>query len=163
MESDIIIKDGFLAANTLRQVDLILDNSEIRITSDSFEQTVQLRDVIGVKCERSYLQGDVKCFLTISAFPTTKNEKRAKLYIELAYEKSGNSREQNYLVVKKWHDHIHTLIASPHAGSNSTRPFLVFVNPHSGSGRATRILLKSVFNVWNEADFKNQIVITGMF
>ncbi len=41
------------------------------------------------------------------------------------------------------------------------KPFLVFVNPVSGSGNARRLVLEHVLKVWNEANVKSRIVLTG--
>jgi hypothetical protein len=39
---------------------------------------------------------------------------------------------------------------------------LVFINPASGAGKAQRLVMEYVVGVWSEAEFKYQMIITGL-
>jgi hypothetical protein len=177
-----ILEDIFTYGPDQRElaVQLFANRIQLSYSRSNHEQNIYLSDVIGTQCEAPYKQGDTACSLIINSFPylsstrSTQNQKyiqRKKAHFKLDYSKRGNSIEQNNSIVNNWHvairnfqnklvDRSHVL-TSPD-GITQLKPFLVFVNPHSGTGKAVKILLRNVFNIWNEAGISNHIVFTGI-
>lgn len=115
--------------------------------------------------------------------------KRIKICIELAYCKYATS-DQNYEHLASWHSKLNNLInLSCHsvstwgaaASSQRTKEqyvteivrnpsaklevpkkkFLIFINPHSGSSKASQLFLKNAAPVFAEAQIYNKLVLTG--
>jgi sphingosine kinase len=157
---------------------------DLAYESDISEQTVYMNDLVGTQCERTYRHDDLTCSLIIHAFPyenacssssnnggELKKIKRQRSHYKLDCCKPGNSLEQNFELVSHWHNTIKSLQnkqVDPSFQVTSVedpprthlKPFLVFVNPRSGTGKATKMLLNNVFNIWNEAGLTNHIIFT---
>ena len=150
-------------------VQVTLDKTHLSITSlDGVEKNaIKLKEITGTKCEKPYRTNSVQCSLIMNAFPSFSNElkltpdglfnqsKRKKVQFELNFSKFQTINE-NLEVVQKWHDTLSDQLMV----ENSSKPFLVFVNPHSGSGKAAKILLKNVFNTWNEVNVSAHVIQT---
>lgn len=78
---------------------------------------------------------------------------RKRLAIELNYSKFTNLKD-NLKQLKEWQTILDKQLKQ--------KPFLVFVNPNSGSGKASKLCLNNVLKVWNQANItNNSIVVTG--
>ena len=148
----------------LHRLDLYANRLEIKpLKSDSSNEKVKifLKDLAGTLVERPFRTNDSNVYLIINAYPrTTINRlKRRKLSIEFAFNRHKQLKE-NFNRVNIWHENVDALLKSGKEYSYH-KPFLVFVNPVSGSGKSRRLVLQHVLKVWNEADVRYKIVLTG--
>ena len=116
--------------------------------------------------------------------------KRIKICIELSFGKYPTS-DQNYEYLKTWQTKLNNLInlscysVSTWSSSSQVqrtreqivseivqnpgylpaeipkKKFLIFINPHSGSGKASHLFLKNAAPVFAEAQIYNKLVLTG--
>jgi diacylglycerol kinase family enzyme len=99
----------------------------------------------------------------LNAYPKTSyKNKRRKVSIELKYA-LNKDLEENLKYVNKWHLYIEELIRKSdelEEKSSLKKPYLVIINPKSGSGQASKIFLQNVIKIWTEAKTYNKIIVT---
>lgn len=122
---------------------------------------IHLSDIIGSKVEESYTADDPSAFLIVDICQRLKSGKNMRKQFSIRLASSGKSKQQNFSLVKKWHLHLSKCSDNLDYYENKTKPFLIFVNPNSGSGKANVIFLKHTVNIWNQADAPFEPVITG--
>jgi len=129
--------------------------------SDQKAHVIDLVDLAGTLVERPFKTNDTSVYLIVNAYPRTLNNrlKRRKLTLEFAFDRHKHLIE-NFNRVNAWHERINALLNGDSV-EVVLKPFLVFVNPVSGSGNARRLVLEHVLKVWNEANVKSRIVLTG--
>ncbi len=160
----LILEDVFQIRDINDNIKVGLNNDCIIFNSNGFKnEKLYLKDLIGTKYEKSYRTNHASCSLILTSFPFEDDTqiKRTKKRLELVYSKFKHNSEKNIAVVKKWHDTITKLLNTETNEYNSNKPFLVFLNPKSGSGKAMKIYVKNVFNIWIDANLVNEIVETG--
>lgn len=147
--------------------------------------TLNLNDVAGSSVCRGKDEFDVTSYLTIYAYikpkgqPATQRVKRKRRTYEFAYSKLP-TYDENFAHVNKWHLKLYNLLRLKtfvhqqhllnclHDAKNGehnreivlAKPFLVFINPKSGSGRAKNIYFERALPVWAEANIPDTAVFT---
>ena len=149
--------------NVLIRLDLYQNRLEIKPLAQKPDQKthiIDLVDLAGTLVERPFKTNDTNVYMIVNAYPRTLTNrlKRRKLTLEFAFNRYKHLRE-NFNRVNLWHEKINVLLNGDRV--ELVKPFLVFVNPVSGSGNARRLVLEHVLKVWNEANVKNRIVLTG--
>lgn len=144
------------------QVRASLDNSFftlIKLSSGNFEPDwkFQVKDIIGSYIEESYLTNDSSICLVIILYPKYENNKRRKLSFELVYKKF-EQKSKNLSMVKKFKNFLDK-ITKP----ENSKPFLVFLNPNSGSGKATKLYFNQVASTWRQANIIFKVIDTCNF
>jgi len=127
------------------------------------ELDLNLQDMTGSFVEKSYSAFDSGAYLILNAYPKTNNQnKRRKVSIELKFSLYKNL-EDNFNYVYNWNLKIDELIKQSnelHGEQSSNKPYLVIINPKSGSGQAPKIFLQNVIKIWTEAKLYNKIIVT---
>jgi hypothetical protein len=83
--------------------------------------------------------------------------------VELACSASENY-EDNFSIINKWQKQISSLVKVSLNGLDEfLKPFLVFVNPKAGAGKAKSIYNERVTPIWSEANQPDTVVFTGEF
>ena len=141
--------------------------------------TISLADFCGSHVTEGHQKNDQKTYLTIYAYVSKKmpNEKtkkpnkikkRKRLQLKLSYDKHS-TRDENLTHVNHWQNQLAMLSRlqsqANALGSDSDsflKPFLVLVNPKSGSGKAKTIYSKKIVSVWNESNQQHKLVLTGV-
>lgn len=144
----------------LFRVDLYKNRLEIKSVRQDKNECLKLflNDIAGSIAEEPFRTNDTNAYLIIHAYPRSASNKlkRRKLTLEFLYSQN-KSASDNLRRVKTWDEKIKGLLRN---SSNETKPFLVFVNPVSGSGNARKIILKHVLKVWNESNISNKVLLT---
>jgi hypothetical protein len=182
-----ILSNEFKLVSTGRTARVELYADRIRIVDIESEDDDELRlsDVIGTFAERPYKTNDNSAYLIINAYSandsnaagaaalneSNRNQsksgaKRVKLFVELAYSNDArpNNLKYNMIVVQRWHDTLKWLLSIDKPTNDRCvpkKPYLVFVNPYSGSGKACKLFIKRVAPLWSQAAFPYKIVLTG--
>lgn len=108
-------------------------------------------------------------YLTIYAYPKEKylsqsKSKRNSQIIKLKCTKTDNFVD-NLNCANEWHSNLHTVLnraESPDAmEENKDKPFLVYVNPKAGAGKAQQIYQTQILPVLTEANVPNTLVLTS--
>jgi hypothetical protein len=151
---------------------------------------ISLNDICGSRVGKGHQKNDQKSYLTIYAYvrnmtPSSSNKirQRKRLTLELTFSKY-QAYEENLAHISNWHNQINTqakrllyekyltTLEAPSstdsfdnehlklAFENIFKPFLVLVNPKSGSGKAKNIYYERVMPVWAESNQENKIVFT---
>ncbi len=145
---------------------------------------LNLDDIAGVSSAKGHTQDDTNAYLTIYAYLRIKNGKlrRKRFSFEFAYSKQKKF-EDNLAKVYELESCLNNLLNerltkrslknnSNDSNNNnnsisinvkSHKPFLVFVNPKAGAGRAKSIYYERVLPVWAESSTKNVLVLTRNF
>lgn len=129
-------------------------------SNDKAHEVIYFDDIAGTTVEEPYAENDKNAFLILNTYPICEKNRRTKVTFELVFEKY-ETREENLNIAKIWHNYLESLINYSDVSIQiKPKPFLVFVNPNSGSGKASNIFLKHVTKVWNEASLFNHIIVT---
>lgn len=157
--SGTILEDEFTLRSESYRVGLT--KNSIRLSSDSYVRLIPLEDVIGSTVEVSYQSDDQSAFLlldTCQRIPSEKNRRQSSIRLASS---NGVSKARNLELVRKWDRRLRLLVRNVNYYENKEKPFLVFVNPNSGSGKAGDIFLKHTANIWNKAHVSFEAVTTG--
>ena len=135
-------------------------------------KALELNDVSGVFIEKASSPYDTNAYLVVNSYPrlsdTDPASKRQKTSIELAYG-ALRTAQDNYKHLTKWHAKISDLInkyydkSSRLESTERKKKYLVFINPHSGSGRASQLFLNHIVPVFVESQTSHEIILTGKF
>jgi sphingosine kinase len=180
-----ILSDRFALTNTGRTALVELYSDCIRINYDDDNDNdnnkiinesgnlneLRLSDVIGTFVERPHKTNDNNAYLIINAYPSGETPagsvvaKRLKLCVELAYSNASrpNNLKYNMIVAQRWHDTLKWLFSIQKSINDRCvpkKPYLVFVNPYSGSGKASKLFIKCVAPIWMQAALPYKIVLT---
>lgn len=148
---------------------------------------LNLKDVAGSSVGKGKEDTDVKSYFTIYAYikpSSNKISKRKRKTFEFAYSKFA-TYDENFSHVNKWHLKLYNLlrlktfihqqrmINESHENGHSqqpghrevllAKPFLVLVNPKSGSGKGKNIYFERALPVWAEANIPDTTVFTRNF
>ncbi|EDV29279.1 Sphingosine kinase 1 [Trichoplax sp. H2] len=168
--------------NKLRPCHVVLTQNQMCIkVSDSGppasllgdDGVIQLKDVIGCKVSRgtSTKRRDRGGYLTLFWYPMRKKKigsacKRISIPVYLRVAQSKEV-EDNIKIADQWHAAIICALRGikyqPDLGSKSCpapRKLLVFINPCSGSGKASKIFNGKSKDILNEADILCEVVTT---
>ncbi len=184
-----ILTEKFNYHKKKQAVNLSLDAQSLRFynvkSSNSSELQQQpdlilsLDDVAGVTVAKGHSKSDQRAYLTIYAYVKAsgkKNAKRKHKTIELAYSKHATFNE-NLTGVYQWEQQVNAALRASlqkrsdrinsqflnHIRNHDTylsKPFLIFVNPKAGSGKAKTIYYERVLPVWAESNTKDVLVLT---
>lgn len=151
--TNLILSDSFLNVNTNSnvKVDLYFDRLCIKHNENKL-QTLFLNDLAGYFVENWFQQKE-NLDLILNFYPKLEKHKflRKKQSVELRYSKH-ESLDSNLTHLKEWETVLDKYIKQ--------KPFLVFVNPNSGSGQASKLLINYVLKVWNQAGLTNNTLVT---
>lgn len=120
------------------------------------ELNYEIKDVIGCYIEEPYALNDKKVTLNIFIFAKQDSNKRKKITLRLIYDKY-KKKSLNLKKMVDFKKNIDQLIEK-----EDKRAFLVFVNPNSGSGKASRLMLNQVIKIWRLANVKFRIIETSI-
>ena len=151
----ILLNDSFFSVNSNSNVTVDLYSEHLKIHNQSNTETWLLSDLAGYYLEESFKANDPSVSFIFNFYPKFKKHKllRKRLAIELNYSKFTNLKD-NLKQLKEWQTILDKQLKQ--------KPFLVFVNPNSGSGKASKLCLNNVLKVWNQANITNNIiVVTG--
>jgi hypothetical protein len=144
---------------------------------------LSLNDVAGVSVNKGHAKSDQKAYLSIYTYIKVTSDKkcakRKRNTIELAQGRHATFSD-NLTVVYEWQKQINAALSAlllkrsnaanrawleniPNAASYLDKPFLIFVNPKSGSGRAQSIYYERVLPVWAESSTKDVLVLTSNY
>jgi hypothetical protein len=146
--------------------------------------SLAISDLAGSIAGRGNKKNDTRAYLTVYAYPqrAEKGNRRHRVCVELAYGKCA-SYEENLSAVSVWHRRIDAVLkkkiavqqqqqrrlsgsgdvaeASTSNISNLQKPYLVFVNPVSGAGKAKNIYFERIVPVWAECNQPDTLVFTS--
>lgn len=159
-----LFESEFFNKNSNKRTHVRLFDNKIEIKdSNDVELNLNLEDMTGSYIEKSYSPFDSGAYLILNAYPKTVNQnKRRKVSIELKYA-LNKDLDENYTHVNKWHLKIEELIQKSNQlqdETSSKKPYLVIINPKSGSGQAPKIFLQNVIKICSEAKLYNKIIVT---
>lgn len=127
---------------------------------------IQMNDVAGSMIGKSMKKTDKNAYLTIYSYPkfkkTAKSEasRRKRFTVELTSFKF-DTYDENLIHVNQWHKRIESIIKKKEIGSvNNEKPYLIFVNPKSGAGKAKNIYFERIVPVWAEANIPDTLFLT---
>ena len=152
--------------NDLFRIDLYKNRLEIKqVQRDNTNNEclkLFMNDIAGSLVEAPFKTNDTNAYLILYAYPRSASNrlKRRKLTLEYVYYKHKTVTD-NLSRVNIWDEKIKFLLRNH--SQVEPKPFLVFVNPVSGSGNARRIMLRHVLKVWNESNSTNKILLTGIY
>lgn len=115
------------------------------------------KDIIGCYIQEPYAKNDQKVNLIINFYPKKDGNKRQNVSLQLNYNKY-NKKSINLKKVLNLKKNIDRLIES-----QDSRPFLVFLNPNSGSGKASKLMIYQVVSLWKLANVKFKIIETSIY
>ena len=154
-----------LHKNLIKFFNLKNPNQEIDPETTKPELVFNISDIAGSSICKGHNKSDNKSYLTIYSYLRSKNKpsetKRKRFVVELACSTSENY-EDNFLIISKWQKQISSLIkVSLNESNEFVKPFLVFVNPKAGAGKAKNIYNERVTPIWSEANQPDTVVYTG--
>ncbi len=163
---NLLLSDTFLNLNTNSNVTVDLYDSYINIYNnndddDDLNQKMMINDLAGYFIEKPFANKDLSVGLVLNFYPKFKKYKslRKRLSIDLKYSKCKLLND-NLKKINEWKKALNSII---HANNQFIKPFLVFLNPNSGSGKASKLWLNNILKVWNEANLSNNdLIITGI-
>ena len=155
-----LLSDVFLNAKTNSIVTVHLYEGRLTVSNktDSIQKTFMLKDLAGSFLEEPFQHDDSSVKLLLYFYCKLKQHKflRKQLTLELKYVKHKHLTA-NLLRVKEWKKAIDSDL-------KKQKPFLVFVNPNSGSGKASKLCLNNMLKVWSQANHtNNNFIITGIY
>lgn len=166
MDTDVIIEDEFgIRCNTADEhaeqpYRVGLTKTSLKIGTD---RQIRLEDVVGCRVEESYMDNDPRVFILvdtcerINASASRSSRKHGSIRMVVS---SGVNKSHNLNVAKKWDRNVKLALQNFNFYQNKKKPFLVFVNPKSGSGKATQLFLKQTVSIWNKANASFEVVLT---
>lgn len=186
----ILLSDTFKYFKKSQQVkvELYADHLEFHNIVDKKNNTKSIKyhvkDIVGSKVAKGRLKNDTNAYLTIYMFlPTTSSstssqpKQRKRLVFELECSKHP-TLDENLHYINKWHVKIEQLIRQDTVNKLSAhystaiatnldaikrqleKPYLIFVNPKSGAGKAKNIYHEHVVPVMAESSVSNTVVFT---
>lgn len=164
-----VLIDTFSNIRTKQITILELNEDSIKFypfNSKNIPDTIlSIKDVAGSRVAKSPKSDDQSSFLLIYAYiKNSKNEisKRKRVCYELAFT-NFSTYEENSAHISKWFNEIDRILKKrlvTSIGSSKLKPFLVFVNPKAGSGRAKNIYFERVSPIFAEASISDVLVLT---
>lgn len=162
-----ILTQNFIYYKTQTQVKVNLYSDCIRIfkynhksqQADQLDKLVSFNDLVGCSIGKGVKAQDTKAYLTLYTYPkinSNKSQKRKRVVIELGLN-DHKLFDDNYDVLKEWSNEISKCLSRD---PENDKPFLVFVNPNSGSGKATVLFQERILPVWSEANVSFKFVQT---
>jgi hypothetical protein len=171
-----------LHAQSLKFYDVKSTSSNVTPPPQQADLVLSLDDVAGVSVGKGHSKSDQRAYLSIYAYvkvATKKNAKRKRKTVELACSKHATFSE-NLTIVYEWEREINTTLRANLQKRSDTinatcianirnpesylsKPFLIFVNPKSGSGKAKSIYYERVLPVWAESNTKDLLVLTRKY
>ena len=174
-----------LHKNSIKFFNLKNSNQEIDPETAKPDLVLNISDIAGTSICKGHNKSDNKSYLTIYSYLRSKNKpsetKRKRFVVELACSASENY-DDNFLITKKWNTKVSNLIKvnlfdskqqqqtnSGNEADNISRiqeffkPFLIFINPNSGAGKAKSIYNERVTPVWSEANQADTVVYTSKY
>lgn len=131
---------------------------------------IKFEDIAGSVIAKGKKESDTMVFLTVYAYIfVNKKKSRKRKQVELEYNVHKTYNE-NMAVVDVWHKRIDQLVKrnilhkyvdqSECILEQINKPFIVFVNPKSGSGLAKSIYQERILSVWSESNVSHKVVFT---
>ena len=157
---------------------------DLLMSTANADLKLSIDDVAGVTVAKSSSSANQHAYLTIYAYVrrSQSNKKRKRVCLELACSPYTNFNE-TLKVAYQWEASVRAALQyrmnarcnelqSKNNGEQwmsiakcdeayFTKPFLVFVNPRSGSGKAKSIYYERVLPVWAESNTNHKLVLTG--
>ena len=171
-ETKLILSDKFYSPKLKDQINVDLNETTLILYNSNVREELLLDDLIGSFAEDSFnLDHLCGSRLILNSFPRTnpKELKRHKISIELIYNSNKND-QKNSSIVKNWQNQLelltkHQIYNEISAVGNAlikTKPLLIFVNPNSGAGKANKLFIYQISRVFNQANCKTKVIITGL-
>jgi hypothetical protein len=152
--------------------------------------SLSVADIAGSIVGRGQKKNDPRAYLSVYAYPqrAEKANRRHRVCVELACGKYA-THDENLKNVNDWHRHIDAVLKKKliavtkqqqqqqpsHSGSGDDalsslsssihnhlqKPYLVFVNPMSGAGKAKNIYFERIVPVWAECNLPDTLIFTS--
>ena len=156
-ERTTILCEEFICENNEGIAKVCLYNDYVKVFNLKSQKMYSMRDIVGCSVARSPNKTDKKAYLTLYMYPRVKiNELKRKRDVKIFEYSKNDTYERNLDVVKNWSEQIEKILSS----DLSSKPFLVYINPNSGSGKAKSLFLERIKPVWSEANIPFRIVMT---
>lgn len=179
VSSAALLSDTFSHMKMRGQVRVDLFNTHldlVDLANKSWRKRLLIQDIAGSSISKSSRDtSDCHVALTIYAYPrlsqAASHSKRKRTQIDLCMNKF-DSYEQNVAAADAFHQKLTFLTKNgtdadalersySSTTSNDTKPFLVFINPHAGAGKAQRIFFEHALPVWSQANIPYTLVLTS--
>jgi sphingosine kinase len=154
-----LLSDEFNYENNGEKVQAYLFNDLIKAVNYRTNKPCfyYMRDMAGCSVAKSQKQNDLKAYLTIYMYPRVKiNDLKRKRDVVIFEYSSKDSYQKNVDVVNIWAEKIRRILSR----DSPSKPFLVYVNPNSGSGKAESLFEERIKPVWAEACIPYMLVKT---
>lgn len=120
-------------------------------------RSILTNDISG--CLLSKLKNEeTKAYLTVYTYEKKKNDKRKREELVLEFSDFDTHRE-NFEIAQKWKKEIKKVLQR--SEKPEERPYIVFVNPMSGAGKAKNIFYERTLTVFGEANVPHVLVLTS--
>ncbi|CAF0860727.1 unnamed protein product [Brachionus calyciflorus] len=165
--NNLILSDTFINAKTRQNVKIELLHDRIKfssINSSLPDLIIFLKDIAGSSIGKSHKKDNSSSYLILYVYLKNEiNSKRKRLTYELEFAKF-EIYDENFKHVSNWHNELDRLLKEKIKKSsgccNKLKPYLVFVNPKSGAGKAKNIYFERVCPIFAEANISDTLVFT---
>lgn len=157
--------DQFINYKTKTKIKLELYTNFLKLyaKNDKPDLIIDLKDLVGSSIGKGHKKEDQNSYLILYTYiKNTKNSesKRKRITHELSYS-HYSTYEENLVHVSKWHTQLDQILKKRLFPENcKPKPFLIFVNPNAGSGRAKNIYYERVCPILSEASISDVLVFT---
>jgi hypothetical protein len=165
--------DQFRLHKSKKSMYVCLKNTKLELSFSKSEPAylvIKFEDIAGSAIAKSKKDSDTMVYLTVYAYLfVNKKKSRKRKQVELEYDVHKTYNE-NMSVVNVWHKRIDQLIKqnitqkyldqTQSILEQINKPFIVFVNPKSGSGLAKSVYQERILSVWSESNVSHKVVFT---
>ena len=161
-----ILTETFKYQNSRDLVKVCLHEDSIKVFNLKSEKLTPdkaffMRDIAGCSVAKSPKQNDKKAYLTVYMYPrikknSCKESSKRKREIAVFEYSNKDTYEGNLEVVKGWSEQLMKMLSRDLLG----KPFIVYINPNSGSGKARTLFLERIKPIWAEASIPYAVILT---
>lgn len=161
----LLLSDHFInqKSKTKLKVELYLNFIKFYSKNDIPDLILNLNDLAGSSIAKGDKKDDKSSYLILYTYiKSSKNSnlKRKRVTYELSFSQF-NTYNENLVHVLKWHSELDKILKQRlWPDINKLKPFLVFVNPNAGSGKAKNIYFERVRPIFSEASISDVLVFT---
>lgn len=174
-----VLSDLFKLYKTTERLKLCLYTDSIKIYKTKLKATQQsdaldsytildtskiysMNDIVGCSIGKGEHSNDLKAYLTIYIYPigNKKTLKRKRCTLELEYDKHSTF-DKNLDSIKEWSIKLNAILSKNNeTEADQQKPFLVYINPNSGAGKAKNIFFERIVPLWAEANVPYKVIMT---